>query len=70
MPRILPTSLTGRLIVTSVALVAVISLLVAAVATIVMRSYLTNQVDSQVIGALSRGAIVAGGQVHGDHGCC
>ncbi len=66
MPRILPTSLTGRLIVTSVALVAVISLLVAAVATIVMRSYLTNQVDSQVIGALSRGAIVAGGQVHVD----
>ncbi|GAA3514049.1 HAMP domain-containing sensor histidine kinase [Aeromicrobium panaciterrae] len=58
-----PTSLTNRLIVTAVALVAVISILIAAVATIVMRSYLTNQLDSQVRGALSRGAIIAGGQV-------
>lgn len=52
----LPTSLTNRLIVSTVALVAVISLLVAAVATVVMRSYLTDQLDHQVDAALDRGA--------------
>ncbi len=56
MTRILPTSLTGRLIATAVALVAVISLLVAVVATIVMRAYLTDQLDHQVDAALDRGA--------------
>ncbi|MDR7087607.1 two-component system OmpR family sensor kinase [Aeromicrobium panaciterrae] len=61
-----PTSLTSRLIVTTVALVAVISLLVAAVATIVMRAYLINQLDSQVTGALNRGGMVVQGQVRLD----
>ncbi len=59
----LPTSLTSRLIVTTVALVAVISLLVAAVATIVMRTYLINQLDNQVDQALNRGGMVVQGQV-------
>ncbi|MEO6604626.1 MAG: hypothetical protein ABIN55_03325, partial [Aeromicrobium sp.] len=62
MPRILPTSLTGRLIVTAVALVAVISLLVAVVATIVMRTYLTDQLDRQLDNALDRGANTIQGQ--------
>jgi two-component system OmpR family sensor kinase len=62
----MPTSLTSRLIVTTVALVAVISLLVAAVATIVMRAYLINQLDSQVTGALNRGGMVVQGQVRLD----
>lgn len=62
----LPTSLTSRLIVTTVALVAVISLLVAAVATIVMRTYLINQLDNQVTGALDRGGMVVQGQVRLD----
>lgn len=54
-----PTSLTNRLIVTAVALVAVISLLIALVATIVMRTYLTDQIDRQ----LDRGANIIQGQV-------
>lgn len=62
MARLVPTSLTARLIVTAVALVAVVSILVATVATVVMRSYLTNQLDSQVKGSLNRGAIVIQGQ--------
>lgn len=56
MARILPTSLTNRLIVTTVALVATVSLLVALVATIVMHTYLTDQLDNQVDGALNSGA--------------
>lgn len=64
--RLLPTSLTGRLVVTAVTLVAVISLLVAAVATIVMRTYLTDQLDRQVAGALDRGAIVVRAQLKRD----
>ena len=62
MPRIVPTSLTGRLIVTVVALVAVISLVVAAVATLVIRSYLIDQLDRQVTGALERVTSAAQGQ--------
>jgi two-component system OmpR family sensor kinase len=63
--RLLPTSLTGRLVVTVVALVAVVSLLVAVVATVVMRSYLTDQLDRQVEASLERSQRVFGGQVDG-----
>jgi two-component system OmpR family sensor kinase len=63
--RLLPTSLTGRLVVTVVTLVAVVSLLVAFVATVVMRSYLTDQLDRQVEGSLERSRIVNAGQVQG-----
>ncbi|WP_332643171.1 sensor histidine kinase [Aeromicrobium sp.] len=62
----LPTSLTNRLIVTAIALVAAISLLIALVATIVMRTYLINQLDNQVTGALERGGMVVQGQVRLD----
>ncbi|QGG42165.1 sensor histidine kinase [Aeromicrobium yanjiei] len=48
MRRLLPSSLTGRLIVTSVTLVAVVSALVALSATLVMRSYLTGRLDDQL----------------------
>jgi two-component system OmpR family sensor kinase len=51
---ILPSSLTGRLIVTTVALVAVVSILVACVATLVMRSYLTGRLDDQLEQAFDR----------------
>ncbi|MCD9197090.1 HAMP domain-containing sensor histidine kinase [Aeromicrobium wangtongii] len=63
--RLLPTSLTGRLVVTVVALVAVVSLLVAGVATVVMRSYLTGQLDRQVEASLERSQRVFGGQEQG-----
>jgi two-component system OmpR family sensor kinase len=43
-----------RLVVTAVALVAAVGLLVAASATVAMRSYLTDQLDSKVHAALER----------------
>lgn len=52
--KLRPVTLTHRLIVTSVALVTLISLLVAASATLVMRSYLVDQLDSQLLQSLSR----------------
>ncbi len=48
MPRLLPSSLTGRLVATAVALVAVVSLLLAAATTAVLRSYLTGQLDREL----------------------
>ena len=54
MRRILPASLTGRLIVTAVALVAVVSILVAATATVVMRSYLQGRLDDQLEQSVDR----------------
>jgi two-component system OmpR family sensor kinase len=54
--RLLPRTLTARLVVTAVALVAVVGILVAASATIAMRSYLTDQLDGKVGDAL-RGAL-------------
>ncbi len=65
MRSLLPTSLTNRLIATTVALVALVSILVAVSATLVMRSYLTDQLDRQVSGSLDRGKFVIGGQVDG-----
>jgi len=46
--RLLPRTLTARLVVTAVALVALVGILVAASATIAMRSYLTDQLDTKV----------------------
>ncbi len=68
MTRLLPASLTGRLIATTVALVAVVSLLVAVVATLVIRSYLTTQLDNQVMAALDRGAVVIQGEPDAQQG--
>lgn len=48
MRSFLPSSLTNRLIVTAVALVAVVSILVTISATLVMRSYLMNRLDDQL----------------------
>ncbi len=48
MRRLLPSSLTGRLVVTAVALVALVSLLIATATTVAIRSYLLNQLDHQV----------------------
>jgi two-component system OmpR family sensor kinase len=62
--RILPASLTGRLIVTVVALVAVVSILVSVTATLVMRSFLTGQLDDKVTQSLSRVEL----RVRGDNG--
>jgi two-component system OmpR family sensor kinase len=52
--RILPASLTGRLIAMVVALVAVASLLVAGAVTIVMSSYLTDRLDDKLIQSMDR----------------
>jgi two-component system OmpR family sensor kinase len=54
MRRLLPSSLTGRLIITAVALVAAVSVLVALTATLVMRTYLTDQLDEKVLQSLGR----------------
>ncbi|MGY2874590.1 two-component system, OmpR family, sensor kinase [Marmoricola sp. URHA0025 HA25] len=51
--RLVPRTLTARLVVTVVALVALVGLLVAASATIAMRSYLYDRLDSQVGEAVS-----------------
>lgn len=50
---LLPHTLTARLVVTAVALVAAVGILVAASATIAMRGYLTDRLDGQVRDALS-----------------
>jgi two-component system OmpR family sensor kinase len=52
--KLLPRTLTARLVVTAVALVAVVGILVATSATIAMRSYLTDQLDGKVRDALAR----------------
>ncbi|MGZ8723113.1 MAG: HAMP domain-containing sensor histidine kinase [Aeromicrobium sp.] len=54
MKRLLPSSLTDRLVVTVVALVAVASILIGAVTTIAMHSYLTHRLDTQLEQALDR----------------
>lgn len=46
--RLVPRTLTARLVVTAVALVALVGILVAASATIAMRSYLFDKLDNQV----------------------
>jgi two-component system OmpR family sensor kinase len=52
--RFIPRSLTARLVVTSVVLVALVGVLVAGSATLAMRSYLTGQLDGKVSDALRR----------------
>jgi len=61
-------SLSSRLVVTAVLLVAVVSLLIGTTTTLVMRDYLTDRLDEQVRGTLARvvpspdGPPVAGAQ--------
>jgi two-component system OmpR family sensor kinase len=50
----LPASLTGRLIVTAVALVAVVSILLTVTSAVVMKSYLTGKLDDQLEQSLNR----------------
>jgi two-component system OmpR family sensor kinase len=45
-------SLTSRLVLTSVLLVAVVSLLVGTATTVVMRDYLTDQLDEKILDAI------------------
>ncbi len=54
MPRLLPSSLTGRLVATTVALVAMVCLLLAVASTAVLRSYLENKLDEEVGEAAGR----------------
>ncbi len=49
-----PRTLTARLVVTAVALVAVVSLLVAAIATVAIRSSLMDRLDSNVLSSVRR----------------
>lgn len=54
MRRFVPRSLTSRLVVTAVALVAVVSLLIGAVTTIGMRAWLMDRLDGDVHAAFQR----------------
>jgi two-component system OmpR family sensor kinase len=56
-----PASLTGRLIATVVAFVAVVSILVAVTTTVVLRSYLIDKLDQDVDGSLGRVQTAIGG---------
>ncbi|MEI5673031.1 MULTISPECIES: sensor histidine kinase [unclassified Nocardioides] len=53
-----PRSLTSRLVVTAVALVALVSLLIGAATTVAMRSYLFSQLDDEIENASNRVALV------------
>lgn len=55
--RLLPRSLTGRLVVAVVTLVAVVSGLVGAATTVVMRDYLEDQLDAKVVDAARRAGV-------------
>ena len=52
--RLVPRTLTTRLVITAVALVAAVGILVAVSATVAMRGYLTDQLDGKVREAVSR----------------
>jgi two-component system OmpR family sensor kinase len=52
--RLFPRSLTARLVITAVALVAVVSLLVGTVTTLAMNSWLTARLDRDVQSALGQ----------------
>lgn len=58
----LPASLTSRLVVTAVALVALVSVLVGTATTVAMRSYLFAQLDDEVETATQRSAFVISGR--------
>ncbi len=50
----LPATLTGRLVLTTIALVAVVSIGVAAVTTLALRSFLMQRLDDQLASAVDR----------------
>lgn len=54
MRRLLPASLTGRLVVAVVALTALVAVLVGTSVTLVMRSYLTDRLDQQLTESVGR----------------
>jgi two-component system, OmpR family, sensor kinase len=54
-------SLTSRLVLTTVALVLLVSVLIGTATTFAVRSYLTGQLDRQVRAALDRGPLPGGG---------
>lgn len=54
MKRLLPVSLTGRLVVTTVVLVAVVGLTVSILATVTMQSYLNGRLDVYLANVLDR----------------
>ena len=54
MRRLLPATLTGRLVVTTVLLVAVVGLTVSVLATVTMQSYLNGRLDQQLHSTLDR----------------
>ena len=58
----LPASLTSRLVLTAVSLVALVSLLVGVATTLAMRDYLTDQLDDEVTAALDRASHADGGR--------
>lgn len=58
--RLVPRTLTWRLVMTAVALVAAVSVLLAAVTTLAMREYLNARLDAQVLGIAQRGGEVPG----------
>jgi len=55
-----PRSLTTRLVLTSIALVAVVSVVVAAVSTVALRQFLYDRLDSQLVKVSDRLAITSG----------
>jgi two-component system OmpR family sensor kinase len=55
----LPASLTSRLVVTAVALVALVSLLVGVATTVAMRSYLFSQLDQEIEDSVRRAPVFA-----------
>ena len=59
MRRLVPRSLTSRLVVTAVALVTVVSLLIGTVTTLGMRAWLLDRLDGDVEAALARTARVS-----------
>ena len=48
MRRLVPTTLTGRLVLTAVGLIAVVGVLVSVTTTLLMRQYLTGQLDDRL----------------------
>ena len=50
----LPTTLTGRLVLTSITLVAAVSVVVAVVTTLALRSFLLDRLDDQLHEAYDR----------------
>jgi two-component system, OmpR family, sensor kinase len=54
--RVLPTTLTARLVTTAVALVAVVTVLIGFLATAAIRSYLSGQLDEDLLRTSERAA--------------